>query len=195
MSTESQREQATKIIARWRRVFFGLYLVFVVGSTLVVFFSILTVHAGVYDVPVTGKRIDEGGDNPDQLRRCHQRLARLLTDLHKETFTLLASAQKFETDPATEWTNWSRNWRHRWKLLDHRCRLSELAGQGVSPEIDKMANVHAALDELHISYTGVVNTFADRYVDRLRKLKDEVATVRAMIDRRRRRSSKPGATQ
>ena len=192
--TQSPEEQAARIIARWRRIFLGLYLAFVVGAILVTFSSVVSVHAGVYRVPIAGKRIGPKADDPKELRDCIKRLDRLLTDLHKETFTLLARAQRFEIDPLAEWSNWSRDWQHQWKALDYRCRLSELSGQASSPEIDKMANIHAALDELHISYTGVVNTFADRYVDRLRKLKKEVDEVRAMIDRRR-RSRKPGVSQ
>lgn len=195
MPTETPTQQAERIIRRWRRLFLGVYLAFVVAAALVTFVSVVSVHAGVYEVPVTGTRIDPKANNPRDLRWCEKRLSRLLTGLHRETFTLLARTQRFDTHPATEWDNWSRDWRHRWKVLGYRCRLSELAGQGVAPEIDKMANVHAALDELHISYTGVVQNYADRYVDRLRKLMEEVAEVRTMIDRRRRRSSKPGATK
>jgi len=188
--------QAQRIISRWRKVFLGIYLAFVMGSVVVVFVSLMAVHCGVYRVPIVGgKRIAEGGRNPIELRDCHRRLASLLTDLHRETFTLLGRAQRFATEPATEWRNWTRDWRHRWRLLDYRCRLSELSGRDTSPAIDKMAHIHAALDELHISYTGVVNNFAERYVDRLRGLKQEVDAARAIIDKQQRRSHRPGATQ
>lgn len=158
--------------------------------------SLLAVQCGLYRVPVMrGQQIGRDAQNPKELRDCHHRLSALLVDLNRETFTLLGRAQRFATEPAAEWQNWSRDWRHRWKVLDYRCRLSEPSSRTASPEIDKMAHIHAALDELHISYTGVVSNFAERYVDRLRALKKEVDAVRAMIDRRRRRSNRPGATQ
>lgn len=194
----SPTQQAERIVARWRKVFLGVYLVFVVGAVLITFVSVLGFHLGAYKVPIKGTQISPRADKPMELRACHSRLSRLMTSLHKETFSLLARSQRFETQPAKAWEDWSRDWRHRWAVLDHYCRLSELAGTGVSPEIDKMARIHQALDELHISYTGVVNNFAERYVDRLRTLRDEVASVRAMIDRRGKRRSHrptPGASQ
>jgi hypothetical protein len=196
-SPTEQAEKARRIISRWRKLFLGIYLVFVVVSVLVTFFSVLAFHLGVHQVPIKGTRISATADDPKELRACHRRLSRLMTDLHKEAFSLLAHSQRFETHPARAWENWSRDWHHRWRVLDHHCRLSELSGRGVSPEIDKMARIHQALDELHISYTGVVNNFAERYVDRLRTLREEVASVRAMIDRRKRRGhrSTPGASQ
>jgi hypothetical protein len=194
-SPAEQAEQARRIISRWRKLFLGIYLFFVVVSVLVTFFSVLAFHLGVHKVPVKGTRIAAAADDPKELRDCHKRLSRLMTDLHKETLSLLAHSQRFETHPAKAWEDWSRDWRHRWRVLDHHCRLSEVTG---SPEIDKMARIHQALDELHISYTGVVKNFAERYVDRLRSLRDEVASVRAMIDRRRKsrsHRSTPGASQ
>ena len=194
----SPTQQAERIIARWRKVFLGVYLLFVIGAILITFFSVLAFHLGAHKVPVKGKQISARADNPKELRRCHRKLSRLMTGLHRETFSLLARSQRFETQPARAWANWSRDWRHRWNVLDHHCRLSELSGRGVSPEIDKMARVHEALDELHISYTGVVKNFAERYVDRLRALRDQVASVRAMIDRRGKRRTHrptPGASQ
>jgi hypothetical protein len=188
------------IVRRWRRIFLGLYIGLVVVASLVTFFSVAAVNFGFHRVPIKGTQISAKADQPKELRDCQRRLERLLNDLHRETFTLLAKAQRFGLNVATEWRNWSSDWRHRWRVLDWRCRLSELADKGVSPEIDKMAEIHGALDELHISYSGVVSTFAERYVDRLRNLRQEVDEVRAMINRRRAKKGLPspsssGATQ
>ena len=48
-----------------------------------------------------------------------------------------------------------------------------------------MATIHQSLEELRLSYSGVVDSFVDRYVSRLHNLKEELSFVRAMIDRRK----------
>lgn len=190
------KSTTSRTVRRWRRIFLGLYLAFTVGAALLGFFSILAYQLGANRLPVhTGRQISARANNPWELRDCHQRLERLATDLHKETFTLQSQALKFETDPAVEWRNWSVQWQHRWQQLDHRCRLSELSVQGVSAEIDKMAAIHRSLDELQLSYSGVVNTFVERYVERLRTLRSELTQVRGMIDRRKPGATPPNATK
>ncbi|MFH1130039.1 MAG: hypothetical protein V1754_01810, partial [Pseudomonadota bacterium] len=95
-----------------------------------------------------------------------------------------AIALKYDTDPATEWRNWSGGWRFRWRALNRRCRLNQLAGAGVSEEIDKMYEIHSSLAELQLSYTDVMDRFVEQYVERLQKLRLELKEVRSMIDRR-----------
>jgi len=134
--------------------------------------------------PVKGPRIDESGARPDEIRACHRDLERLLTDLHHETFAIQAKALRYDTDPATEWRNWSDSWDGRWRTLDWRCRLSELTGRGI-PAIDRMAAIHSTLAELQRSYSGVMDRFIETYSDRLRKLRKDLSEVRALIDRRK----------
>lgn len=171
----------------WRRAFFGVYLLITGTACVWTLISILMVHCGYADddrVKPAGPRISPQGDVPDELRQCHKKLARLLADLHKETFVLQAKALKYKIDPAVEWRNWSKAWRRRWKVLDHRCRLSELGGRGTSPEVDGMRDIHAALEELQVSYTGVMDRFVERYSHRLRRLSKKLRMVRDSIERR-----------
>jgi hypothetical protein len=186
-------DSSEKTVRLWRRIFLGLYLTFTLGVCLLAFLSILAYQLGAHEPPVKrGRRIMASADNPKELRDCHKRLERLATELHKETFTLQIKALKFKrNDPATEWRNWSTGWKHRWRRLNYRCRLSELSGQGISTEIDKMAAIHRSLDDLQLSYSGVVNTFVERYVDRLRRLRSELTGVRGLIDRRKHQGVAP----
>ncbi|MCA9673326.1 MAG: hypothetical protein KC503_47375 [Myxococcales bacterium] len=176
-------------VRRWRKAFYSIYLAFTVLAGLWALLSMLSVHCGWRPpsaaAALRGPRIINKGDNPDELRRCHQRLERLLTDLHHKTFTLQARTLKYpKIDPAVEWRNWSKAWRARWRELDRRCRLSELAGSGKSKEIDRMQAIHRVLAELQLGYSGVVDRFVERFADRLRGLRKDLAAVRAMIDQR-----------
>lgn len=168
----------------WKRVFTGIYIAFTVSVCIVTLCSVLAALAGGRAIPIKGRQISARADNPRELRNCHKRLERLRTSLHREVFTLQAKALRFDVDPAIEWRNWSHSWRGRWRRLNHRCRLEELGGRGVSQEIDKMAAVHVALDELRLSYSEVMNSFVERYMKRMRKLRMELAEVRSMIDQR-----------
>jgi hypothetical protein len=176
-----------RTIRRWKRAFFGIYLAFTMSAAGLAFFSVLAVHCGWQPPPAAGPQISTNADNPAELRTCHRDLDRLLRDLHKEAFTVQARALRFDTNPATEWRDWSKQWQLRWRTLAWRCRFRELAGQGVSPAIDQMAAVHTALDELHLGYSSQVDRFVDAYVQRLRKLSKELGEVRATIDQRSRR--------
>ena len=188
-------EKAQRIIRTWRRIFLAFYLTFVLVAVLVVFFSVLMGQFGTPPPPLKGRRIDDQARNVKELLGCQKRLKRLLMGLHQETVSLLLRAQRFDTQPATEWTNWSLDWRYRLRLLDYRCRISELSGKGVSQEIDRMARIHTSLSQLHTSYTRVVvDDFTGRYFDRLRKLKHEVEHVRTLLDRRSSRPHSSGAT-
>lgn len=190
---EETNQRSTRMIRQWKRIFFIIYLAFTIAAVLVAFFSILAVHLGATQAPIRkGRRIKSKAEDPKELRDCHRRLKKLATELHRETFTLQAKALRFETNPAVEWRNWSAGWKHRWRYLDYRCRLSELADTGASNEIDKMAAIHRSLEELQLSYSGVVESFVERYVSRLHTLKEELSFVRAMIDRRKPTRPRPG---
>jgi hypothetical protein len=171
--------------------------VFTFGAVVLTAVSVLAVTFGDPLPPVKGVRIGEQGDNPDEIRACHHELERLLTDLHNETFAIQTKALRFDTDPATEWRNWSEAWRGRWRNLDWRCRLSQLSGRG-KPVFDRMAAIHSTLAELQRSYSGVMDRFIDTYSDRLRRLRKDLSEVRSMIDRERHRdtpSEHTGATR
>ena len=56
----SNTEQAEKIIAKWRKVFLGIYLAFVASACVVTLFSILAVHWGAGGVPIKSRRISPG---------------------------------------------------------------------------------------------------------------------------------------
>jgi hypothetical protein len=160
-----------------------IYVIFTGSATTLVLASIAAVHCGIEPAPVDGPQISARGDNPQELRRCQRDLARLLSDLHHETFQLQRTALKYDIDPATEWHAWSRGWRYRWRALDRRCRLSELESSQDSPAIGKMYRIHSAMAELQLSYTGVMDRFVEKYVQRLRNLRRELGAVRDMIDR------------
>lgn len=175
----------SSIIRRWKRIFLGIYLAFTCSVSLLALLSIVAVHCGAYHIPIKGERIGITADDPKQLGDCHRKLKRLMTDLHRQTVHLQAKALRFDVDPSVEWSKWSDGWRNRWRVINWRCRLSDLSGQEDKPEINNMASIHMALDELQLSYTGVMNTFVDRNKNRLHKLQDDFANVRKMIERRR----------
>jgi hypothetical protein len=192
---KEEKDPNERTVRRWRKAFYSLYLTFTVLAGLWALLSLLSVHCGWQSMAALGAaaarrgpRISASADNPHELRDCHRRLERLLTDLHQETFTLQARALKHrKTDPAAEWRNWSKAWRARWRELDRRCRLSELSGSGKSKEIDRMHAIHSVLAELQLGYSGIVDRFVERFADRLRGLRKDLAAVRAMIDQRRAR--------
>jgi hypothetical protein len=191
----SEDPRAAKTVRRWRRAFLGIYLAFTFGAVLVAFMSTLAVHCGGRSLASLphhkGPRIRTDAADPNELRGCQAELDRLLRELHREAFTVQQKALRFDTDPASEWTNWSAAWRARWQALDYRCRFSEGGGKTRSPEIDKMANIHKALEELQFAYSGLVSSFAGTYVDRLRHLRSQLQEVRESIDRRK--PADPGA--
>ncbi|MCB9558338.1 MAG: hypothetical protein H6707_19645 [Deltaproteobacteria bacterium] len=168
----------------WRRVFTGIYLSVTIAAILWTAASLFAFHAGYYRPVVVGKkRISAAADRPDELRSCHTRIDRLLSDLHHKAFSLQARALKYEIHPASEWRNWSQGWKHRWRTVAFRCRLQELAGEKAHPLISRLAEVHDSLAELHLSYSGVVNRFVERYTERLAALRSELQAIRAAIDR------------
>ena len=182
-SPPSPQSPEQRTIRRWRRAFLAIYLVFTFGAVVLTGVSVLAVTFGGAPLPpVKGPRIDERGAKPDEIRACHRSLERLLTDLHHETFAIQAKALRYDTDPATEWRNWSQAWNGRWRTLDWRCRFSELSGRGM-PAIDRMAAIHSTLAELERSYSGVMDRFIETYSDRLRKLRRDLSELRSMIDR------------
>jgi hypothetical protein len=189
----SSADPIERAARRWKRAFFGIYLAFVFAAVTLTFFSVLAVHCGWRPVPLHGRQISANGHNRAELRECHRDLQKLLSDLHREAFTVQARALRFDTNPAAEWRNWSAAWQLRWRTLDWRCRFRELAGSD-RPEIAKMAAIHGALDELHHAYSGQVDRFIETYVQRLRRMSRELADVRAMIDRRPKRQSQAQAT-
>jgi hypothetical protein len=162
-------------------VLLGVYLAFTGVAGALTFFSILVVHCGGRPTPLTGPRIAESA-KPDEIRLCHRDLERLATDLHNETFSIQAKALRYETDPATEWRNWSEAWQNRWRLLGWRCRLQD--DLGGNKALEKMASIHGALRDLQHSYSGVMDRFIETYAQRLRRLRRELTDVRTMIDRR-----------
>jgi|GEM_PF-5645696 len=178
-------DPAAPTIRRWRRIFTGIYIAFCATTAVVLLASILVVRFADHPVSTQAKQIDITGTVAKELRRCHRDLDRLLVDLHKETFDLQTRALQFDINPATEWRNWSRVWRLRWRTLSHRCRLSELSNSNTNPEITKMYQIHSAISELQWSYTVVMERFVDRHMDRLRALRRDLAVVRKMIDRRK----------
>jgi len=188
-NTTTYSAEGARTVRRWRKIFTGAYLAFTVAAAGWALLSLLAVHCGYY-VPSEpqGPRIGVAADDPAELRRCHRSLERLLVDLHDTTFSLQARALKYDIDPATEWRNWSRAWTQRWRQVNHRCRLSE-PGDGPRPILERMRPVHAALAELQLGYSGVVDRFIERYADRLRQLRSELRTIRALIDRQRKRRS------
>jgi hypothetical protein len=171
---------AEQIIRRWKRIFLGIYLSFTVVVCLLTLLSILVVHCGGRPAPLTGPRITERA-KPDEIRSCHRDLERLATDLHRETFSIQAKALRYETDPATEWRNWSGAWQNSWRSLGWRCRLQD--DQGGNPALEKMASIHGALRDLQHSYSGVMDRFMESYAQRLRRVRRELTDVRTMIDR------------
>jgi len=171
-------------------VFFGFYLAFTGIAAAWSFASLVAFNFGIRTKPVKGPRISADAANVKELRSCNKKLERLLKDLHKETFKLQGQALKFRTDPAAEWRYWAEGWRVRWNAVAYKCRLGELSGQGINEAIDKMAEIHSALDELQLSYTGLVDKFIERYVERLRKLHADLDMVHQSIERQARQKRK-----
>jgi len=182
-------DRAAKTERRWRRVFLGLYLTITTAACVVAFFSVLAVHCGGRPLAAQGPRIHADARDPRELRACQADLERLLRELHLEAVSVQGKALTLDTDLVAEWRAWSGDWQTRWRAVDYRCRLHELAGRGVAPEIDKMAEIHSDLDELQFAYAALVGKFAGTYTDRLRRLRNELREVRQLIDRH-----KPGAT-
>jgi hypothetical protein len=151
------------------------------------FISVLSVHCGFSrNEPVfRGRRINATANDPGELRRCHRDVAGLLSRLHRKSYELQARALKYKTDPAVEWRSWSRAWRQRWQVVDHRCRLSELGGTGKSPVIDKLHHVHRELDRLQHAYDGVIDRYIKHHARRLKRLRGTLRAIRDTIERRK----------
>ena len=166
-----------------RRVFLALYVAFISAFGIWSLVSVLAVHLGLHkdELHFSGPLISAQADNPAELLRCHKDLDQLLGELHQETFSIQAKALKFNFDPAAEWRNWSPGWIRRWKIVGRRCRLSDLRGRGVHHAIDALADIHGALEELQLSYTGVMDRFVENYSERLRTLKHKLGVIPAMI--------------
>ena len=169
----------------------GVYLAFTL--TMVAWTAASLVVANFEDRSGTpkGPRIKATADDPKQLRKCLKNLKRLLDDFEKESLTLQGRALKYDMNPAAEWRNWSKRWKTRGVKLGWRCRLNELLGTDTSPVIDKMAEVHLALNDLHSSTSSVVVGYMEHYVKRLRTLRKKMSAVRTMVDRQDPRKRRP----
>jgi hypothetical protein len=179
-------DNSKKIIRRVRRFFIGLYLLFTFGAILLTFFSIVAVHYRWRSTSRNnGPRIHATADDLAELRSCFSDLSNLFNDLHRKTLAIVGQDLRAETNPATEWLDWSNTWRLEWRSVEWRCRLNELAGKGISQEIDQMATIHLTLDQLQLSYGEMIDNFIEKHVERLRKLRQDLNHVQQMIERRR----------
>ncbi len=151
------------------------------------FISVLAVHCGFSrSEPVFRERqIKATADDPKELRRCHGDVVRLLSKLHRESSQIQARALKYKSAPAVEWRSWSRAWRRRWQVVNHRCRLSELGGKGKSVVLDKLYEVHQELDKLQHAYDGVIHRYIKHHARRLKRLRGTLRAIRDTIERRK----------
>lgn len=164
----------------------GVYILVTAVATIWSFISVLAVHCdfGTKRPHLRGPRIHVSAQDVQDLRRCHQRVEKLLLELHRESYELQARALKYKIDPASEWRNWSEAWRGRWRVVDWRCRLGELGGKGVSAELDQLYEVHRALDGLQMAYSGVMDRFVEQHSRRLRALHAKLRKIRDAIEGR-----------
>ena len=169
----------------------GVYLVFTLAIVAWTTASLVVANFGDRRGEPKGPRIRASANNPKELRKCLEILKRLLDDFEKEPLTLQGRALKYDMNPAAEWRNWSKRWKMRGVKLDWRCRLNELSGTDTNKVIDKMADVHLALNDLHTSTTSMVGEYMDHYVKRLRTLRKKMSAVRTMVDRQDPRKRRP----
>lgn len=189
MSEEVQRK-----VRRWRRLFQSVYFALTIALCVWTLASLLAVRLGLRapEVKLHRPMIHASGADPAELRSCANEVDALLTDLFNETSSLAGTAIKYKVPPNVEWKDWAAAWRHRWNRTDRRCRLSEVGGTGAVPELDILRQVHEELDQLELGYGEVVDRFLDRFVERLRRLRAEIAHARELIERRR--GKKPRAS-
>ena len=169
----------------------GVYLVFTLSIVVWTTASLVVANFGERTGKIKGPRIKATANDPKQLRKCIKNLARLLDDFEKESLTLQGRALKYDMNPQAEWKNWSKRWKTRGNKLSYRCRLDELSGADVNPAIDKMAEIHLALGDLHSSSTSVVNGYMGHYVKRLRTLRTKMSAVRTMVDQQHPKKRRP----
>ena len=184
-------EKPDHTVRLWKRLLIGVYLVFTLFIVAWTTASLVVANFGEPTVKLKGPRIKASADDPKELRKCIKNLQRLLDDFEKESLTLQGRALKYDMNPDAEWSNWSERWKMRGNKLSYRCRLDELSGAEVNPAIDKMAEVHLALGDLHNSSTSVVKGYMGQYVKRLRTLRKKMSAVRTMVDQQHPKKRRP----
>lgn len=127
--------------------------------------------------------IDPG--NPAQVLRCEKDLRALVEDLHRKVFAVQTAELERKTEMRRVWDRFVDRWRDRWTEVGRRCRLADTGG---SAALDRLADAHAQIDELATAYGGLLDSFENRYVDRLR-------AIRAALDDARRAAKAPPQAQ
>jgi hypothetical protein len=177
----SQVTSNEKTVRLWRRIFIAIYSTFTAAVVGLGYISIILFHCGERPRSQHGPQIGVHKDNSEELLACHRDLMRLLTDLHKEAFSLQARSLRLSMDPTAEWENWSSDWKLRWENIGWRCRLSDGESQKNNVIIEQMATIHGELENLQLSYSGLVHNFTEKYLARLQNLMHELSSLRAMI--------------
>lgn len=163
-----------------RRIFSFFYLFVTFGACIWVTISI--VSALLRDRPIKLRKPPIDVTNRAQVLGCERDVAALVQDLHRQAFAVQMAALEKETDLQGQWDVFLDRWRDRWTEVGKRCRLQELAGTG-TPAIDRLADAHAQVDELATAYGALLDSFNNRYVDRLRSIRQALAEARAAANR------------
>ncbi|MEK6608651.1 MAG: hypothetical protein AABZ30_13405 [Myxococcota bacterium] len=166
----------------FRRVSLGIYLTYTFGACVWVTASI--VAALVRERPVRLKRPAIDPAQPAQVLRCEHDVNNLVQDLHRHVFAVQMGALDKETDLRREWFRFLETWRDRWAEVGRRCRLGESAGSGSGRRaLELLTEAHEQIEELATAYGALLETFENRYLDRLHDIRKTLADARTTARR------------
>lgn len=128
--------------------------------------------------------------NPEDLLACNDMVRELLVDLSARSCDLLAAPTRDLPTTgdrgaiSSEWSDFSRNWRDRWDVINARCRFSDLSDSTLGVAYDRMAQVHGDLPTMRLKYQSLIVRFDEEQAAELAEMRRALDQSRAALAER-----------
>jgi hypothetical protein len=147
---------------RYRQVLTVLYIGTVSAGFLLLAASVakeLLFHTPV--VGVDGPVLSPHDPDPVLLTECNDEVFGLFRDLGETTNRLLAMPPRGERESelASEWATFSREWQRRWDVVNTRCAFSQYVDAEMGTPYERMAMVHRDLPSMRLKYQSLLVRF------------------------------------
>lgn len=185
MNSERKRSSEFK---RYRQVLVGLYVSAAGAGFLLLAASVtseLLFRKPVISLPKSA--IVANNPNPRDLLECNELVLEQLTNLSAMSNELIARPlgprSNAREDLASDWKNFSTQWRDQWDVIDARCRFSELAGTTMGVAYDRMAQVHESLPAMRLKYNSLLARFDKEQAAELTEMRRALDTSHRAISK------------
>jgi hypothetical protein len=182
---------------RYRQVLAGLYIGTVTAGFLLLAVSVarqLLFRSPA--VQLAGPVLSSEDPDPALLLACNDQVAGLFRELGDATTRLMAipaahgdgeSSARHEI--SARWETFSREWLHRWDVVNARCSFSQLADTHLGTAYDRMAKVHGDLPAVRLKYQSLLVRFEAELSAELARMHRALALSREGLSERAEQAS------